>query len=83
MLIILLCFPRRVAGCWGGGGGYGLVILSIDKAILQCDRNCACLHGVVGELGEESKSRTKCQGVIARHIKGEEVEKDAFGFHSQ
>lgn len=62
-----------MAGCWGGG--HDLVIISIYKAILQFDGNCACLHGVVGKLGTESKNRTKCQGVIVRHIKGEEVER--------
>ena len=39
--------------------------------------------GVAGKLGNESKNRTKCQGAIMRHIKGEEAEKDAFGFQSQ
>jgi hypothetical protein len=36
-----------------------------------------------GKLGQESKNKAECQGVISRDIKGEKVKEDAFGFQSQ
>lgn len=72
-----------LGGCQAAEGGCGLAIFSIYKTILQYDRDHDCLIGMVGKLGKESKNRTKCQGVIIRHIKEEEVERDAFGFQSQ
>lgn len=72
-----------LGGWQAAEGAMAWYVFLVIRQYHKYDGNCACLHGMVGKLGKESKNRTKCQGVVVRYIKGEEVEKDAFGFQSQ